>query len=110
MALRRLVIGPVWQDEEPDSAQHVKQLVSPQLDAALDRCRSVQMMQFSGSEPRLAPAPSRFRLRAATSFALTSLATGLMVDAHVAAGTPDTQLFDPVLRDDLPEGFFTVIP
>ncbi|MBR7985169.1 hypothetical protein KDX04_04970 [Burkholderia cenocepacia] len=27
MALRRLVIGPVWQDEEPDSAQHVKQLV-----------------------------------------------------------------------------------
>jgi hypothetical protein len=34
----------------------------------------------------------------------------LPADAHIAAGPLDAQLVDPLLRDDLPEGFFTVIP
>lgn len=108
MALRRLVIGRVWHDEDSDSTQHVEQPVSSQLDAALDQRCSEQMMLFSCSEPR--PAPSRFPLACGDVCTLTSLVIGLVVDAHAAAGALDAQLFDLLLRDDLPEGFFTTIP
>lgn len=116
MALSRLVVRPVRHDQQARGAQHVEQSIPSQLDAALRQCRPEQMMQLSCSEPRLAKpdVPHQRRhglsLRATALLAATSLVIRLAADAHVAAGSLDAQLFDPLLRDDLPEGFFTVIP
>lgn len=116
MALRRLVVRPVWHDQQARGAQHIEQSISPELDAALTQDRPEQMVQLSCPESRLAQpyiAHQRrhdFGLRAAAFLAATSLVIRLPADAHVAAGSFDAQLFDPLLRDDLPEGFFTVIP
>lgn len=73
-------------------------------------------MQFSCPKPRLAKPDVAdegghgHSLRIAMLLEPATLVIRLPADAHIAAGPLDAQLFDPLLRDDLPEGFFTVIP
>ncbi|MDW9226121.1 hypothetical protein C7S15_0667 [Burkholderia cepacia] len=111
MTLRRLVVRPVRHDQQAGGAQHIEQPISPELDAALAQDGPEQMVQFSCPESRLAqpyiPHQRRhgFGLRAAAFLAATSLVIRLPADAHVSAGPLDAQLFDPPLREDLPEGF-----
>ena len=73
-------------------------------------------MKFAGAQSRLAQPDVSDQcghdlgLRAATHFGLAALVIRLPADAHVTAGSLDAQLFDSLLREDLPEGFFTAIP
>jgi hypothetical protein len=116
VALSRLVVCPVRHDQQACGAQHIEQPVSPQLDASPGQFRAEQMMQFSCPEPGLAKpdVPDQGghvrRFRIATLLEPATLVIRLPADAHIAAGPLDAQLVDPLLRDDLPEGFFTVIP
>lgn len=54
MALRRLVVRPVWHDQQARGAQHIEQSISPELDAVLAQDGLEQMVQFSCPESRLA--------------------------------------------------------
>lgn len=116
VALRRLVVSPLRHNQQTRRAQHIEQPVSPQPDAAPGERGAKQMMQFSCPQPRLAkpdvPHKRRYdsRLTTAARLALAALVIRLAADAHIAAGPVNAQLFDVLLRDDLPEGFFTTIP
>jgi hypothetical protein len=116
VALSRFVVRPVRHDQQACGAQHIEQPVSSQLDALPGEFGAKQIMQFACPKPRLAKpdVPDKggdaCRLRIATSLRLATLVIRLPANAHIAAGPFDAQLFDPLLRDDLPEGFFTVTP
>jgi len=50
------------------------------------------------------------RLSRPAPFAMPSPVVRLTADTHVAAGPCNAQPFDVLLRDGLPEGFFTSTP
>lgn len=116
VALSRLVVRPVRHHQQACGAQHIEQSVSPQLDTSSGEFGAEQMMQFSCPKPRLAKPDvpheggHACRFRIATLLEPATLVIRLPADAHITAGPLDAQRFDPLLPDDLPEGFFTVIP
>ena len=71
------------------------------------------MMQLASAESRLANPVfvdqpyDRFGTLAPLDISLASLVVRLAAQAHMFASPRHAQPFDEVLREDLPEGFFT---
>jgi hypothetical protein len=113
MAVGGLVIRPPGLNQHVGLAQHVEQGITSQTRVGLLQRLLEQMVQLARAQPRLAQThrAHEFNHRVSTHMALLLvlqlLVVGLAADAPMAASPRHAQPRDELLREDLPEGFFT---
>ncbi len=113
MAVRGLVIRPARTHQHPGTAQDVEQRIAPCLDPRFAQRQAQHMMQLARTQSRL-PDPQRCHHRhhlacllLTLSLPVPALVVRLAAVAHVTASPCHAQPLDELLREDLPEGFFT---
>jgi len=112
MAVRGFVVGPLGADQQTMFTQHRKQPVPAQLQSVF-RLPMEQVMQLAGAQARLAPANLLHEIHDALSLyrarrlRLMVLVIRLAAVSEELASPADRQSGDGLLREDLPERFFT---
>ena len=113
MAVGGLVIRPPGLNQHVGLAQHVQQRIAPQARVGLVQRLLEKMVQLARAQPWLAQAHGTHKLdhcvRTGTALLLVLqlLVVSLAADAPMAASPQHAQPRDELLREDLPEGFFT---
>jgi hypothetical protein len=114
MAVGGLVVRPPGRHQHAGLAQHVQQRIAPQARTGLLQRLRQQMVQLARAQPGLAQAHFSNEFdhgvgaRTALLLMLQLLVVGLAADAPMAASPRHAQPREELLREDLPEGFFTM--
>ena len=114
MAVGSLVISPTFRYQQARFPKYVKQPVTSHGDSRRLQLRSDQIVQLARPDPWLphaAIAHQRqcFGLAGASSLMpAPRLIERLSTDAEMAASPCHAYAFEAPLREDLPEGFFTM--
>jgi hypothetical protein len=113
VTVRRLVIRPPRLHQQAGLAQHIEQRIAPESGLRLLQRLPEHVVQLARAYPRLAQPhrahqlDHRVRTRTALLVMLQLLVVRLAADAPMTASLRDAQLWDELLREDLPKGFFT---
>lgn len=114
MAIRGLVVRPLRHHQQASRPKNIEQAVAADLDPSLGEWRAQEMLKLARTQARLAQASVGHQganlgvsLKPLTLAVLTFVIC-LSADAGIAAGPADAQPLDELLREDLPEGFFTM--
>lgn len=111
-AVRGLVKGALWSNQQMRPFQYGKQGIASELDPALGQWGLNQAVQLARAYPRLAATDLRYLVDYLAiplmeeRFGLALLVIGLPGQADETAGFGETQAGYRFLLDDSPEGFF----
>ena len=114
MAMGGLVIRPTRRHQQACFSKHIKQTVAPQSDSRRLQLRLDQVVQLASPEPRLARAAIAHQSqcggigRVSPMMTMPSLIERLPTDAEMTASPCHAYALEAPLREDLPEGFFTI--
>lgn len=114
MAVGGLMVGTPWHDQLPCVAQEIEERITPDVQACLAHRLTQHVLQFACAHARLGAPYRHDRFEDALITldqgmrAQQSLVLSLSAHAPVLASPAHAQAFDLSLREDLPEGFFTM--